>query len=92
MQESTDRRRFVAGTATGATGIIVAGASPLIRRAGPDFIAHFGGIFGRAAELNMAFPEKMPADLYEFRPMPEIRSCAEQLLHVAGTNSYFVGE
>lgn len=34
--------------------------------------------------------EAMPAEKYNFKPTPEVRSFAEQLLHVAGSNYLYV--
>ncbi len=34
----------------------------------------------------MAMAQDFPEDKYDFRPKPEVRTFAEQLLHVAGTN------
>ncbi len=34
----------------------------------------------------MAMAEDFPEDKYDFKPNPEVRTLAEQLLHVAGTN------
>ena len=89
MRKSTTRRRFVTGLTAGASGIIAAGASQLVARPAPKVAAQFLGTFGRAAELNMAFADAMPGDKYGFRPVPEIRTYAEQLLHVAGSNVWF---
>jgi hypothetical protein len=36
-----------------------------------------------------AMAEDFPEDKYDFKPTPEQRSFAEQLLHVAGGNDYF---
>src|SRR5215813_7692914 len=37
----------------------------------------------------IAMAEDFPEDKYDFKPVPEQRSFAEQLLHVAGSNYYF---
>jgi uncharacterized damage-inducible protein DinB len=38
----------------------------------------------------IAMAEDFPADKYDFKPKPEQRSFAEQLLHAAGANYFFI--
>ena len=38
----------------------------------------------------IAMAEDFPEDKYDFKPKPEERSFAEQLLHAAGANYYFI--
>jgi uncharacterized damage-inducible protein DinB len=38
----------------------------------------------------IAMAEDMPEDKYEFKPVPAQRSFAEQLLHAAGANYFFI--
>ncbi len=38
----------------------------------------------------IAMAEDFPEDKYDFKPTPEVRSFAEQLLHVAGVNLFYV--
>src|ERR1700753_247658 len=38
----------------------------------------------------IAIAEDMPEDKYEFKPVPAQRSFAEQLLHAAGANYFFI--
>lgn len=38
----------------------------------------------------VAMAEDFPEDKYDFKPMPVQRSFAEQLLHVAGSNDFFI--
>jgi uncharacterized damage-inducible protein DinB len=89
MSNSTNRRKFLTGVAAGAAGLAATGTSTLIAAATPSRAEVFLGTFGRAAELNLKFAEKMPAEHYSFRPVPEIRSYAEQALHIASTNVFF---
>ncbi len=37
----------------------------------------------------IAMAEDFPEDKYDFKPKPEVRTFAEQLLHVAGANYFF---
>jgi uncharacterized damage-inducible protein DinB len=39
----------------------------------------------------IAMADDFPEDKYDFKPTPEVRSFAEQLLHVAGSMEYFTG-
>ncbi|MGH9862581.1 MAG: DinB family protein [Candidatus Acidiferrales bacterium] len=40
----------------------------------------------RIVEMAEDFPE----DKYDYRPTPEVRTFAEQILHIAGTNDFFI--
>jgi hypothetical protein len=40
----------------------------------------------------IAMAEDFPEDKYDFKPSPTQRSFAEQLLHAAGGNYYFIGQ
>ena len=43
----------------------------------------------RAKAFTMEYLEAMPADKYDFKPTPEIRSFAEQMLHLTDANYGF---
>jgi uncharacterized damage-inducible protein DinB len=43
----------------------------------------------RAKAYTKAYLDKMPADGYTFKATPEIRSFAQQMLHLADANYYF---
>jgi uncharacterized damage-inducible protein DinB len=43
----------------------------------------------RAKTYTKAYLDAMPADGYGFKPTPEIRSFAQQMLHLADANFYF---
>ena len=51
-------------------------------------------VFGRhwktAGDYTVAIAEQMPAESYGFKPVPEQMSFAEQLVHIAEANNYFV--
>ena len=49
----------------------------------PDFKANFLDIWGRARAYTLEVAEAMPESAYDFRPMPEVMSFREQLLHVS---------
>jgi uncharacterized damage-inducible protein DinB len=44
----------------------------------------------RAKAYTKAYLDAMPADGYGFKPTPEIRSFAEQMLHLADANYFFI--
>jgi len=43
----------------------------------------------RAKAYTKAYLDAMPADGYAFKPTPEVRSFAQQMLHLAGANYMF---
>jgi uncharacterized damage-inducible protein DinB len=43
-----------------------------------------------AGDYTIAIAEQMPAEFYSFKPVPEEMSFAEQLLHIAKANTYFL--
>jgi uncharacterized damage-inducible protein DinB len=43
----------------------------------------------RAKTYTKAYLDAMPEDGYSFKPTPEIRSFAQQMLHLAGANYFF---
>jgi len=44
----------------------------------------------RAKNYTKAYLDAMPADGYEFKATPEVRSFAAQMLHLADANYYFI--
>jgi uncharacterized damage-inducible protein DinB len=44
----------------------------------------------RAKTYTKAYLDAMPADGYGFKPTPEIRSFAQQMLHLADANYFFI--
>ncbi len=51
-----------------------------------EVVRMWNSVHNRLVEMAEDFPE----DKYDFRPTPEVRSFAEQLLHIAGTNDFFI--
>src|ERR1017187_1975646 len=43
-----------------------------------------------AGDYTLAIAEQMPAESYGFKPVPEEMSFAEQLVHIADANGYFL--
>ena len=48
-------------------------------------------VWTRAREWTKAYLDKMPEEAYGFKPVPEVRSFAEQMLHLAGANFGYGG-
>jgi len=47
-------------------------------------------LWERIAKMNTDMAEQFPADKYDYKPAPEVRSFKEQLLHVASGNYFFI--
>jgi uncharacterized damage-inducible protein DinB len=96
INRTTARRRFLQSFSLGAAALTVGGvpsalARPASARARQlrDFASDFLPTWERAGTFTLAYAEAMPADKYDFRPTPEVRTFAEQLLHIAGSNAFF---
>jgi len=51
--------------------------------------AQLVGEFTRAKAYTKAYLDAMPADGYAFKPTPEMRNFAQQMLHLADANYFF---
>lgn len=93
MNKDSNRRRFMktlsVGAAAAVAGTGIAQASPQSIRA---FSEMFGGIWGRAKATTLTYAEQMPEEHYSFKPTSEIRSFAEQMLHIAGSSLFFANK
>ncbi len=74
---------FVAATAS-------AQSKPAAAASGPSpsevTLRAWNGAYAQLIEMAEDFPE----DKYDYKPKPEVRSFAEQLLHVAGSPYFFI--
>jgi len=52
-----------------------------------DLVTAWNEVGGKLVAMAEDFPE----DKYDYRPTPEVRTFAEQLLHVAGSTYFFAG-
>ncbi len=93
---TTARRRFLQSLSLGAAALTVGGVPPALARPSSartralrDFASDFLPTWERAGAFTLAYAEAMPADTYDFRPTPEVRTFAEQMLHIAGANAFF---
>ncbi|MEO6726015.1 MAG: DinB family protein [Blastocatellia bacterium] len=57
--------------------------------AAPDHIAMMVADWTRARDYTKEYMDAMPEDGYSFKPTPDIRSFAEQFLHLANANYAF---
>ena len=67
---------------------LVIGVASLV--AAISFLLFPLGLVGGLVGLVIAIVEVMPEDKYDFKPTPAQRSFAEQLLHAAGANYFFI--
>jgi uncharacterized damage-inducible protein DinB len=79
-----------------ATLLILATAAPPLRgqtavqKSAPQLSDQVLASWNDIGRKLIAMAEDFPEDKYEFKPAPESRTFAAQLLHVAGTNYQFV--
>lgn len=66
-----------------------AASSVAAKSAAPDHIAMMVADWTRAREYTKEYLDAMPEDGYGFKPSPDIRSFAEQFLHLANANYAF---
>lgn len=86
QQRRTLIKTLAASPVALATGIAMdAKAAPVFA----NFAETFGGIWERSSNVTMQYARIMPAEKYNFRPTDEVRTFAEQMLHVAGSLGYF---
>ncbi len=55
------------------------------------YLADFKQKWKNGGDYTLELAESMPADLYDFKPMPEMRSFKEQLLHIMGNMVWLSG-
>lgn len=56
----------------------------------PGPVQELLGAWNREGKKLIDMAEDFPEDKYDYRPTPEVRSFAEHLLHVAGSNRFFL--
>jgi len=78
-----NRRQFV-GTALATTAAMACKpTAPLSAEAKSRFGRDFLPDWQLSKEVTLEFAQAMPEEHYDFRPTPEVRSFAEQMLHIA---------
>src|SRR5215475_12076842 len=67
-----------------------ASMAPTARIASADPIANLVADWTRARDYTKEYLDAMPEDGLNFKPTPDIRSFAEQMLHLANANFNFI--
>lgn len=89
-QPQNQRRTLIKALA--AAPVAVAAGITMEAKAAPamsNFAETFGGIWERSSNVTLEYARTMPADKYDFRPTEDVRTFSEQMLHVAGSLTYF---
>ncbi|HMB91196.1 MAG TPA: DinB family protein [Rhodothermales bacterium] len=88
MKMPTDRRAFLRQGATLSFAALPFAGSVAYAETAFTFaelVDSFSASWNRSKTYMLEVAEAMPADSYAYRPTPEIRSFAEQMLHVAAS-------
>jgi uncharacterized damage-inducible protein DinB len=89
------RRKFfkvasasAAGLAVSATGVSASNRLETSTHLseGAVFRKTFGDLWNRIATYSIATANTMPTEHYDFKPVPEVRSFKEQMLHIANSD------
>lgn len=87
------RRRFLKTMAFGAAGTVASAGTAVaasLKSRPPSFAEEFVPLWNRAKECTIEYAAAMPEETYDFKPVPEVRSFADQMLHIADTNVWFL--
>lgn len=85
------RRQFVETAVLGAGCLTLAGSTSTALAAMPaDVTSVIASAWKTTKDVTLAYAQAMPEEHYGFKPVPEVRSFAEQLLHIAGANYFFM--
>ncbi|MBI3949309.1 MAG: DinB family protein [Acidobacteria bacterium] len=84
-----NRRQFV-GTALAVSAVIACKpTAPLSAEAKSRFGRDFLPDWQLSKEVTLEFARAMPDEHYNFKPTPDVRSFAEQMLHIAESNMVY---
>src|SRR5579863_257015 len=94
-EETIMKRQAVTTMGLAALLILTVAAPPLrgqavAQKTAPNLSDQVLASWNDIGRKLVAMAEDFPEDKYEFKPAPESRTFAAQLLHVAGTNYQFV--
>lgn len=92
MKTAASRRHFVKSTLLASIAIPASVALPRAPWRNTDFSQAMLPIWERAEAYTLLVAEAMPAEKYGFRPVPEVRSFAGQMLHLAGSIDTLIGD
>lgn len=70
--------------------LVFSGVSPAAAQEAPRPAEETLELWNHSADRVVALAENFPEDKYDYKPTPEVRSFREQLLHVAGSNYFFL--
>jgi len=84
-----------AGIATAATAAVASAETTAGAIEAAYFRSSFGELWDRIADYTVQVAQAMPAEHYDFKPVPEVRSFKEEMLHIAGSDFWinnYLGE
>lgn len=91
MNTHTNRRKFIRSASLGAAGVLAttptAFASTVNSKS--KFAEYFVPQWERCKECTLSYAEAMPEETYHFKPTEEVRSFADQMLHIAQSSVFF---
>ena len=70
--------------------VIVAASSLFAQTTAPSLANELAVIWDQAAKDIIDVAEAMPEEKYDFKPVPEVSTFREQLVHLAGTTQRFI--
>jgi uncharacterized damage-inducible protein DinB len=89
---TNQRRKFLATLAAGTTGAVLNPGNLLAGSVQRGTIAAdvLLPIWNRSRDCTLEYTAAMPEATFLFKPVPEVRSFGEQMLHIAESNVFFV--
>ena len=91
MKTPTNRRSFLRSASLGAAAVVAASPAAVAAVAAPrsKFAAYYLPQWMRTKDCTMEYCLAMPEETYHFKPTEEVRSFADQMLHIAGSSIFF---
>ncbi len=91
MNTHTNRRKFLRSASLGAAGVLAATPTAFATtvNANSKSAKYFVPQWERAKDCTMEFCRAMPEETYHFKPVDEVRSFADQMLHIAQSSVFF---
>jgi len=85
------RREFVEAAMLGAGCLTLAESTAAVVAAAPaDLTSILPRVWTANKDMTLAFAQAMPEEHDGFKPAPEVRSFAEQMLHIAQANHFLM--
>jgi uncharacterized damage-inducible protein DinB len=82
-----NRRKVISSMVVGAA----AAATVRVARAADKEIEIFVAHWKKSKDLTLKVADAMPAENYDYKPFPEARSFAGELVHICGGESHYLG-